>query len=152
MDKESKNEVNTKIIVSNFKLPFGEEYLRQKYNWEPIYSRLAVREYKRFLILALSSDQEVTPSLDVDEVWHTHILHTRSYLQFIKIIGRALHHDPGMPNARGEYQDQYLRTLALYQTTFNEAAPSTVWPRPVLSKDPALVSALRALDQHKEAA
>lgn len=152
MQTENKKIDDTRKIIFNFNLPFGTEYLKQKYNWDPAYSQLAILEYKRFVYLAITSRQEVTPSMDIDEVWHTHILHTRSYTKFTKEIGQSFHHDPGMPNARGDYQEQYLRTLALYQSTFNESAPSTIWPRPVLSTNAALVSALNALDKLKEAA
>jgi hypothetical protein len=129
---EPKLNSNLWETIENFKLPFSEEYLRQKYNWSPVYSRLAIAEYKKFTFLALVSDTEVTPSLDIDEVWHTHILHTRSYALFSMALGRQIHHDPGMPNHRGDFQEQYRGTLRFYKEIFGQDAPAALWPHVAL--------------------
>jgi hypothetical protein len=43
-----------------------------------------------------------------------------------------IHHDPGMPNNRGDFQGQYRETLDYYQQIFNQDAPASVWPRVTL--------------------
>lgn len=115
--------------IEELQLPFTGEYLEQKYNWDSIYARSIIREYKKFVFLALISPEPVTPSIDIDEVWHAHILHTRAYAKFSTLIGRQLEHDPGMPNARGEFQGQYRATLRLYGEVFGDEPPAAFWPR-----------------------
>ena len=127
-------------LIEKFLLPFGNEYMRQKYNWSPIYTGVALREYKRFMYLACISQEAVTPSLDIDEVWHTHILHTRSYREFSRMIGRIIHHDPGMPNERSSFQGQYQKTLDFYREVFGEEPPLAVWPRPLSPRRQGILS------------
>ncbi len=118
------------IKIDGFELPFTPQYLSQKYGWDLVYARTAIKEYKKFLFLALTSEVAVTPSLDIDEVWHVHILHTRGYRSFCNLIGRNLDHDPGMPNARGDFQGQYRATLRYYSKVFQCPAPGSIWPVP----------------------
>lgn len=47
--------------------------------WKPGYAERVYREYLRFVFLAATAGHPVTPSVDVDEVWHLHLCYTRSY-------------------------------------------------------------------------
>ena len=95
------------------------------------------REYRRFLILCLENpDDPVVPSSFVDDFWHLHILDTQKYAEDCNhCFGETLHHFPyfGM---RGDadaanLRKAWLETLALYQSTFGEAAPAALWPHSV---------------------
>jgi hypothetical protein len=83
------------------------------------------RELKRFLALCLLyPDKHFSPSMPVDEMWHTFILDTRKYNQFCEVVcGRFIHHEPGEP-AEGEYEQFYKG----YSVIFGENPPVQVWP------------------------
>ena len=106
--------------------------LRRDQGWSPHFTQRAIEEYRKFLWIAATSGQEVTPSKVVDEVWHLHILHTRSYFDDLccDALGRVLHHNPGDGSpADARFTHQYTATLALYQTAFG-SPPVDIWPRP----------------------
>jgi len=53
-------------------------------------------EYKAFLQQILDNPKiDHTPSKEVDQMWHDHILDTRSYQEMCEnVFGRFLHHKP----------------------------------------------------------
>lgn len=114
--------------VENYKLPFGEEYVQYKLKWQRAYCNLALSEYRRFAFLALISDSEITPSEAIDEVWHLHILHTQDYSQFGAACQHFLHHWPGMPTNRPQFNKQYEMTREMYRVVFGYDAPQAFWP------------------------
>ena len=91
-----------------------------------------MREYRRFLYLAVRAGHPVTPSDAVDQAWHLHLCYTRSYWEELcgEVLGQPLHHGPTKGGrAEGEkFHDWYERTLASYREAFGEAAPATIWP------------------------
>ena len=99
--------------------------------WSLAYTNAAIEEYRRFCFLAVISPTPVTPSEEVDEVWHQHLLYSRDYWDGWcgVALGRALHHDPtpGGPQADQLYRHQYAATLALYEGFFGPP-PETFWP------------------------
>lgn len=133
-------------LIEKYPLPFGPEYLNYKLKWDFDYGALALREYKKFAFLALLSNTEVTPSEPIDEVWHLHILHTVDYAVFARKCGRFLHHSPGMPSGRPQFNRQYIHTHALYEKVFAAAPPASIWPihRPRIEEEGPAVS--RVLD------
>jgi hypothetical protein len=73
----------------------------------------------------------LTPSQEVDEVWHQHLIHTRDYWQQFcpQVLGIALHHGPtrGGQAEKRRYREQYARTLAAYERWFGPP-PLVFWP------------------------
>ncbi|ULH17809.1 hypothetical protein MF271_19610 (plasmid) [Deinococcus sp. KNUC1210] len=106
--------------------------LAREQGWSPVFTEEVIAEYRRFLILATTSGQSVTPSRTVDHVWHAHLEYTHAYWDTLcqGLLGEPLHHTPGEPGDEAHYRQQYLDTLDLYQETFGEAAPLTCWPDP----------------------
>jgi uncharacterized protein (TIGR04222 family) len=108
--------------------------LARENGWSIGLSRRAMREYRRFLFLALTAGHPVTPSDAVDQVWHLHLTYTRSYWQGMcrDILGRPLHHEPTRGGAAegAKFEDWYERTRASYARAFGEPAPSDLWPPP----------------------
>ena len=47
--------------------------------WTEEFSERVIREYKRFMLLAVVAGHPVTPSDQVDQAWHLHLTYTRSY-------------------------------------------------------------------------
>jgi len=66
--------------------------------WTALEVEIAVQYYKNFLFLNkkyLSEYPVLPPPLEVDEIWHHHILDTRAYTQDCnKIFGYYFHHYP----------------------------------------------------------
>lgn len=111
--------------------PFSQRLAREN-GWSGAYARRVVREYARFLALAVSSSHLVTPSEQVDQAWHLHVLYTARYREFCRdVLGRRLDHQPsdGGGQERARYVQAYEQTLSAYERLFGEAAPADIWPR-----------------------
>ncbi len=109
--------------------PFSRRLAREN-GWGDDYAQRVVREYQRFLVLAVTAGHPVTPSDQVDQAWHLHLLHTAEYRRFCRhVLGRRLDHGPsaGGSHERARYLHDYQRTLDSYRTQFGEP-PSDIWP------------------------
>ncbi len=99
--------------------------------WTMEFSLRAVLEYKKFLFLICISNKSQTPSDEVDQVWHLHLLYTNSYwIELCKnTINKKIHHGPtkGMEE-RGVFSEQYDATLELYKLKFSQLPPADIWP------------------------
>lgn len=106
--------------------------LARENGWPIEYATRVVDEYKKFLYLAMTSSVSVTPSDEVDQAWHLHMLYTESYWDELcgKVLGREIGHGPtkGGNSERVKYNDQYNKTLALYKSEFGVDAPADIWP------------------------
>ena len=110
-------------------LPFISRLAREN-GWTEIYAARVVEEYRRFLLLAATSGHPVTPSDQVDQAWHLHLLYTRSWSRFCtEVLARPLHHEPtrGGPEEKAKFKVWYERTLASYQRFFGNP-PADIWP------------------------
>jgi uncharacterized protein (TIGR04222 family) len=109
---------------------FGRRLAREN-AWSDAYTRRVVREYKRFLVLAVTSEHVVSPSEQVDQAWHVHVLHSARYRAFCRdVLGRPLDHGPsdGSSAEQTRISTAYEQTLSSYQQRFGEPPPSDVWP------------------------
>ncbi|RWO35001.1 MAG: hypothetical protein EOS10_01570 [Mesorhizobium sp.] len=74
----------------------------------------------------------LTPSREVDEAWHLHLVYTRSYWNnFCRgVLGRDIHHEPteGGAAENSKFHDCYKRTKERYQEEFGTMPPSDMWP------------------------
>jgi hypothetical protein len=106
--------------------------LARENGWPLDYALRAVLEYKKFMFLLCISNHPLTPSDQVDQVWHLHLLYTRSYwLDFCEqVLGRPIHHGPtrGGATERSKFDDWYSRTLQVYRETFGAEPPADIWP------------------------
>ncbi|MEM9555863.1 MAG: hypothetical protein AAGC60_16530 [Acidobacteriota bacterium] len=112
-------------------LPFSHRLAREN-GWRLGYALRVVGEYRRFVYLAMVAGHEVTPSDEVDQAWHLHLLYTRSYWDAMcgEVLGRSLHHGPtrGGGAERDRYHEQYEATLASYRRLFEREPPVDIWP------------------------
>jgi uncharacterized protein (TIGR04222 family) len=105
--------------------------LARENRWSATHTARVILEYKRFLLLASSSDRLISPSDAVDQAWHLHLLYTRDYRRVCRtILGRRLEHTPsqGGHEERAKFEEAYARTLEVYLATFGEEPPPEVWP------------------------
>lgn len=112
-------------------LSFADRLSREN-RWDDDHTERVILEYKRFCYLAASSDEDVTPSDAVDQVWHLHLTYSRDYWgEFCPdILGTDLHHGPTAGGAaeKSRYYDQYAATLAAYERAFGTPPPPDIWP------------------------
>lgn len=114
-------------------LPFSARLAREN-NWTPAYAQRVIAEYKRFAFLAVAAGHPVSPSEDVDQVWHLHLTYSENYWKVFcpEILGQPFHHHPtrGGEAESAKFDDWYARTLESYKAFFNEAPPVDIWPSP----------------------
>lgn len=112
-------------------LPFTRRLARD-HRWSVAYAVRVVREYRRFLYLAMKAGHMVVPSEAVDQAWHLHLLYTRSYWDDLcrDILGAPIHHGPtrGGPDELEKHTGGYQATLDSYERLFGEAPPIEIWP------------------------
>jgi hypothetical protein len=106
--------------------------LSRENGWTLEYSIRTVYEYKKFIFMLCISDHSLTPSDQVDQVWHLHLLYTHSYWIDLcqQTLGRQIHHGPtkGGKAEGDKYSQLYEKTLQLYKTLFEYSAPIDIWP------------------------
>lgn len=111
--------------------PFSKRLARDN-GWSLPYASRVVHEYKRFALLALEAGHPVTPSDQVDQAWHLHLLYTQSYWRGFcgGVLRRPLHHGPteGGDREWDKFNDWYARTLASYRAIFGGDPPADIWP------------------------
>lgn len=114
-------------------LPFSARLARDN-GWSRTYAERVVAEYRRFVFLAAAAGHPVTPSEEVDQAWHLHLVYTRSYWDELcgEVLGFPLHHGPtvGGPAEGAKFTDWYQRTLDSYRRLFGTEPPSDIWPPP----------------------
>lgn len=106
--------------------------LARENGWSRRHAEAVMEEYRRFLYLAATGTDAVTPSDQVDQAWHLHLAYTRHYWEELcaRIIGRPLHHGPTAGGSREgrKYRSLYAATLERYRQTFGTEPPSDIWP------------------------
>ena len=111
-------------------LPFSTRLARDN-RWSLKFAAQAIDEYRKFCFLARHAGHPVTPSDEVDQVWHLHLLYSQHYWETLcrDTLEMSLHHGPtkgGVDEGR-KYHDWYENTLASYRRYFGEP-PQELWP------------------------
>lgn len=109
-----------------------QKRLAQENGWSDGYTRRCINEYKKFIYLCAIAKETMTPSDQVDQVWHLHLTYTKSYWLKLcgEVLGFDLHHEPtkgGMHQAQ-LFVQHYDKTLECYRTVFQEEPPADIWP------------------------
>ncbi len=112
-------------------LKFSDRLAREN-GWSKPYTLRVIREYKRFVLLCKFMPGSATPSDQVDQAWHLHMIYTRSYWKDLcrDILQSELHHGPtkGGHKERMRFADQYAKTRGSYHVLFGEYPPTDIWP------------------------
>lgn len=124
-----------RIAAHDFEIPDASltfaARLARDHGWGLEAARVAIDEYRRFCFLAVRTGHEVTPSEEVDEVWHQHLTDSRDYWQVWcpDVLHHDLHHGPtrGGPAEGRRFAGQYADTLAAYEAWFGPP-PAALWP------------------------
>lgn len=112
-------------------LPFSHRLAREN-GWSLYYAGRVIAEYRKFCFLAIAAGHGVTPSDEVDQAWHLHLLYTRDYWDRFcpEALGQPLHHGPTRGGAAdGErFREWYERTMESYRRAFGRDPPADIWP------------------------
>jgi hypothetical protein len=124
--------------IQNFRFDDGEAAfpfaarLARENGWSHGHAARVIREYRKFAFLAVAAGHPVSPSDQVDQVWHLHLLYTRSYWERFcgHTLGRPLHHEPtkGGKNEKEKFAVWYAATKESYRLYFGEEPPADIWP------------------------
>jgi hypothetical protein len=110
--------------------PFTARLARDN-GWPRSVAARAIEEYRKFCFLAAHAGHPVTPSDEVDQVWHLHLTYSRHYWDSLcrDTLDQPLHHGPTQGGVEEErkFGDWYGNTLASYRRYFGEP-PADLWP------------------------
>ncbi|MBA4053389.1 MAG: hypothetical protein C0490_01630 [Marivirga sp.] len=122
---------NFELDDEDSQLSFTDRLAREN-GWSYEFSVRAIEEYKKFIYLICLSDQPITPSDEVDQVWHLHLIYTNSYWKEFcgNILNREIHHGPtrGGQTEKIKYSNSYRSTFEQYRKVFQEEPPTDIWP------------------------
>ena len=120
---------------SDAHLSFSKRLARDN-AWSAEYTQRVIDEYKKFTFLGVVAGHPVTPSDQVDQVWHLHLIYTHSYWgEFCpNVLQTPFHHGPtrGGRREHHKFNDWYSKTLASYERFFGYSPPADIWPPPHL--------------------
>ncbi|MFK7957950.1 MAG: hypothetical protein AB8B96_17755 [Lysobacterales bacterium] len=112
-------------------LSFAQRLARDN-GWTQRYADRVIKEYLRFVYLCATGERSLTPSEEVDQAWHLHMVYTQSYWHDLceDMLGKPLHHNPttGGRRAAEGFAHAYQETLDQYQAAFGQPPPVDVWP------------------------
>jgi uncharacterized protein (TIGR04222 family) len=110
--------------------------LARENGWSINTALRVIEEYKKFAYLAVIAGHPVTPSDQVDQVWHLHLTYSRSYWEDFcpNVLQMPLHHEPtqGGESEQTKFQDWYGKTLSSYEVAFGQKPPADIWPPPTI--------------------
>jgi len=112
-------------------LSFTDRLAREN-GWSIEYAIRAISEYKKFIFLLVIAPHPLTPSDEVDQVWHLHLLYTQSYWEDFceSTIKRKIHHGPtkGGFDEKTKFTNWYEKTKDIYIDIFETKPPKDIWP------------------------
>ncbi|WP_462248362.1 glycine-rich domain-containing protein [Ekhidna sp.] len=106
--------------------------LARENDWSMEFSIRVFEEYKKFIFLICIAEHPLTPSDQVDQAWHLHLLYTESYWQEMckDTLGKNINHGPtkGGQSEKDKYNDWYAKTKEVYRNVFETDPPEDIWP------------------------
>jgi uncharacterized protein (TIGR04222 family) len=112
-------------------LCFAKRLAREN-SWSKGFAERAIREYRRYVFLAMTVGRSMCPSEQVDQVWHLHLTYTRSYWKRFcgEVLKCPLHHEPtrGGSDEGRKHWAMYADTLLAYREAFGEDPQNDLWP------------------------
>lgn len=119
------------LDVADAAYPFSRR-LAFENRWSYQFADRVIEEYKRFCYLGVTAGHPVTPSDQVDQAWHLHLLYLRNYWDVFcgEVLQTPFSHGP-TEGGRAEdmkFRDWYEKTKASYRETFGTAPPDDIWP------------------------
>lgn len=127
------------LDTADARFPFSRR-LAFENRWSLYFTNRVIREYKRFCYLAVRAGHQVTPSDEVDQAWHLHLLYSESYWDVFcaEVLDTPLHHGPTQGGASEDekFRTWYERTKSSYAEIFGAPPPPDIWPPSAVRFDP----------------
>lgn len=127
------------IDAADAAFPFSRRLARDN-GWTQDFANRAIAEYKRFIYLCCVSGHTLTPSEEIDSVWHLHLIYTQDYWDRFcaETLQRKVHHGPtkGGQAEADKYRTCYQRTLDAYRSAFSAEPPQALWPEEAIRFSP----------------
>lgn len=148
--------LHVRNLINNTDLSATVERLVKINKWSKKEAVEASHQYRNFLFLKKKYGHQYSlpPSIDIDEVWHAHILHTEDYYAFCEqVFGGFLHHHPHH-GKNGEISDQTLfetfekQTQRFYLQEFGEPIYA-VRTHPLRNKISEIIGKIRGIFKMK---
>jgi len=121
-----------KDYINSLDLTHIKKRVQKEKGWSPRMAEVAAKFYRNFLILCKKhEDVAFSPTQQIDEIWHAHILYTKEYHEMSeKVFGKYLHHQPfheedSKENSQEENHIQLLQRF--HQEEFGEPIYDTVY-------------------------
>lgn len=94
--------------------------------WDDYRADSAVKEYRKMLVMA-KLGIHVVPGKDIDEIWHSHILFTKKYIDDCQdFFGYYLHHKPAdgsSPEDNEKRKLSHMNMMIMYKIFFCQEPP-----------------------------
>lgn len=112
-------------------LTFSARLAREN-GWELTFALQVILEYKKFMFLLCIAKGSLTPSDEVDQVWHLHLIYTKLYWNdwCVQTLGKQIHHGPtkGGESEKLKFDNLYESTKSFYLEIFGIKPPENIWP------------------------
>ena len=121
------------ILNKALSLTFPTKFIENLMNEQMIDTNTVNRwllEYRKFLVMAYLSDKMISPSEQVDQVWHFHMTYTQHYrATWQSLIRKEFKHSPsnGSVSDGEKFERIYGDTLTFYSDVFLSDPPDDVW-------------------------
>ena len=125
--------------------PFAARLARDN-GWSAGFTARVVTEYRRFVFLAAAARHPVSPSDQVDQVWHLHLLYTESY--WIKFCRETLGTQVSADNRLSQVLAEYLEEI---DTVEGDASHLQILRDRYVADYPDLASELKDHFEHEDA-
>ncbi len=111
-------------------ISFSAKLQSEQFGWSKEYAERVIAEYRKYFFLLCTTEKAVSPSADVDQAWHLHILYSHSYREWCETFkGTFIDHTPSRGGAEQTeyYKEMYQNTLIKYRQVFNTEPPADIW-------------------------
>eukprot|EP00347_Sterkiella_histriomuscorum_P019733 403340498 len=131
--KFTQQTIDSKVLLVN-QLEFDSFFsnsLKIKLNITENAVQLYIQEYKRFLLMCSLSHKMISPSEQVDHVWHHHQTYSTSKYRYdcLSVLGRFMKHLPAMGGQEDgdKFNNIYDETLDFYTALFGKKPNPQIW-------------------------
>lgn len=127
---EDPDDIFNKIRTS-FAPNFRQEFEKRHCIDQKAISDMFIDEYAKFMTMIYFSNEMLSPSEQIDTVWHFHQTYNLEYTTFCaKNFGKFIDHTPtaGGIQSKNMYLTLYCNTLEFYEFLFKRSPPAGLWP------------------------
>lgn len=107
--------------VKSYRSEAAIEYYAREFGLDLAEATEHFEELLKYLCLSAAYTEPLTPSDQLDQMWHAFLIQTRDYTEFSQMLGKLVHHTTMSSPQPAAYSNATLR----YQQNFGDLHP--VW-------------------------